>query len=108
MHLSNVSVLRRSPLIRAGLGGLIALGYLAGIIVAGSELLHQCLHDDARSPGHFCAASTLNASEADGALGLVTVAVPDRPMHYLLPADRSCVAAPDFLQLPGRAPPSRV
>ncbi|MHB1306315.1 MAG: hypothetical protein ACYC23_04460 [Limisphaerales bacterium] len=108
MQLSNANVLRRSPFLRAGLGGLIALGYLAGLIVAGSELLHHCLHDDAHSPGHFCAASILNAGDADGALGLVTVVVPDPPTHYLLPVDRSCPAAPDFLHLPGRAPPSQV
>jgi len=94
--------------VRATLGGLLALLFVAAHTVASSEWLHHCLHDDNASLHHLCSVKVLAHSSTDCPPPLAvrppTTTRTDGARVPALPA----LPIPDGLLPPDRAPPTAV
>lgn len=95
----------RKPAGKSVLALLMLVLYLVPAAVAASAALHKCVHDDAGTPEHHCAATViaLGQVEASPVRDVVITSIGFYPSA--LRAEPQPRVPGDFWLLPGRAPP---
>jgi hypothetical protein len=95
----------RKPAGKSVLALLMLVLYLLPAALAASAALHKCVHDDADTPEHHCAATVIALGQVDTVPAAVVVVVPAIGCLQALTAEVQAIASGDYWLLPGRAPP---